>query len=151
MTTRLDAVRSRLTRRITHRHDVLHRGKARAAAEQRLCFGSLRVRLPTARHLSLSWMPATETMQLFTQHSACSFDGIRASALPDLLCSTPAVVGAAIFAVGTRHQAKCHSILAELKAARQSGSRARYGVPRGDWFEFSSCAHYLVRVPRMPT
>jgi hypothetical protein len=97
-------------------------------------------------------MPATEAVQLFSQH--CSFDGIRASALPELLCNKPAVVGAAIFAVGTWHQAKCHWILAELKKSRQParrGSRARYGVPCGDWFEFSSCAHYLVRIPRVLT
>ena len=58
------------------------------------------------------------------------------------------MLGAAIFVFGTVHQAKCHRILAELKASRRPTlvrNCRRYGIPRGSWFEYCSCAHYLVR------
>ena len=97
---------------------------------------------------SLSWMSATDAVQLLSPGYACSLDGVFTSVTADLFCRPTAVVGLAFFVVGTVHQAKCHRILADLKKSRlakRGGRRAGYGVPCGDWFDFSSCAHYLVR------
>ncbi len=65
-------------------------------------------------------------------------------------------VGAAVFALGSVHQLRCHRILAALRSARHThtassrytganaSSKATYGIPRGDWFDRVACAHYLV-------
>lgn len=109
-------------------------------------------RVPRTAHFSLSWMPATEAVRLLSPPDACSIGGIARELLPpDALCRRTRAVGAAIFAFGTVHQAKCHRILAMLSASKQparggrDAGRRAYSIPRGDWFEFSSCAHYLVR------
>lgn len=88
-------------------------------------------------------------MLLFSPATACSVGGVLAFIAPRVVCRPTTVVGAAIFVFGTLHQTKCHRILAELKASMQPArgtTRRRYGIPRGDWFEYCSSAHYLVRL-----
>lgn len=57
-------------------------------------------------------------------------------------------LGAAVFAWGSVHQHRCHAILAALRSSSNKGvdSRSGYGVPRGDWFQLVSCAHYLAEI-----
>jgi hypothetical protein len=56
------------------------------------------------------------------------------------------VAGFAVFVFGSVHQVACHRILRNLRGAIHRTARARvYGIPKGDWFEHVSCAHYLVR------
>ena len=55
------------------------------------------------------------------------------------------VFGAAVFVLGSVHQFRCHRILRRLRAAAPVAGARAYGIPRGDWFERVSCAHYLVR------
>lgn len=49
-----------------------------------------------------------------------------------LLC-----LGLFVFLLGSRHQYTCHKILRDLRETCQ------YGIPRGDWFEYSSSPHYF--------
>lgn len=52
------------------------------------------------------------------------------------------IVGAAVFLIGTVHQACCHAILAALRP-RGSIAQSEYRIPHGDWFERVSCPHFL--------
>ena len=97
---------------------------------------------------SFSLIPAANAVQLLSPAPICSFERAVDSISPAAFAKLTTVLGAAIFAFGSVHQAKCHRILAELKAScrlMRAGNRRRYGIPRGSWFEFCSCAHYLVR------
>jgi 3-oxo-5-alpha-steroid 4-dehydrogenase 3 len=51
-------------------------------------------------------------------------------------------LGLFIFGFGSIHQTRCHSILRELK----NKGNGRYSLPTGDWFEYSSSAHYLAEI-----
>lgn len=55
-------------------------------------------------------------------------------------------VGAAVCLYGSVHQHTCHEILASLRPADKSSVSNDYGIPRGDWFELVSCAHYLAEI-----
>lgn len=64
--------------------------------------------------------------------------------------------GAAVFLWGSFHQWRCHAILLALRAGGAAAEEpaggppptagARYGVPRGDWFEHVTSAHYLAEI-----
>ena len=98
--------------------------------------------------LSLSLLPATSAVQLLSPAPIGSFKRVVGSLSHAAFAKPTTVLGSAIFAFGSVHQAKCHRILAELKAScrlRRAANRRRYGIPRGSWFEFCSCGHYLVR------
>ncbi|KAJ0968779.1 hypothetical protein J5N97_021656 [Dioscorea zingiberensis] len=51
--------------------------------------------------------------------------------------------GAAFFIWGWCHQLRCHAILGSLREHRGADE---YAIPRGDWFEYVSCAHYLAEI-----
>ncbi|XP_078445976.1 3-oxo-5-alpha-steroid 4-dehydrogenase family protein [Wolffia australiana] len=52
-------------------------------------------------------------------------------------------VGAVIFFWGWIHQFRCHKILGSLRKETRANE---YFIPRGDWFEVSSCPHYLAEI-----
>ncbi|KAG0472571.1 hypothetical protein HPP92_014428 [Vanilla planifolia] len=51
--------------------------------------------------------------------------------------------GAVLFLWGWMHQLQCHAILGSLRKQR---SADEYILPKGDWFEFVSCPHYLAEI-----
>jgi 3-oxo-5-alpha-steroid 4-dehydrogenase 3 len=60
-------------------------------------------------------------------------------------------VGAGVCLYSSVHQYRCHEILASLRRDDKSGQcrppfSYKYGIPRGDWFEFVSSAHYLAEI-----
>ena len=55
------------------------------------------------------------------------------------------VVGLSLFAWASLHQHRCHKILANLRARRNNSDHSYY-LPKGDWFEYVSCPHYLAEV-----
>ncbi|EDV27606.1 uncharacterized protein TRIADDRAFT_53471 [Trichoplax adhaerens] len=63
--------------------------------------------------------------------------------LKDLSTATN-IIGVCIFCWGSLHQHRCHNILAQLRVG--SSSHNNYGVPRGDWFNYVSCPHYLSEI-----
>ena len=54
-------------------------------------------------------------------------------------------VGLSLFAWASLHQYRCHKILANLRAKRNNSDHSYY-LPKGDWFEYVSCPHYLAEV-----
>mmetsp|Transcript_18790 Transcript_18790/g.35797 ORF Transcript_18790/g.35797 Transcript_18790/m.35797 type:complete len:201 (-) Transcript_18790:274-876(-) len=67
--------------------------------------------------------------------------------LPRFVLSWWKLAGVAVFAYGSMHQHICHRILGGLRngpALRNQGTS--YHVPRGDWFDSISCAHYTAEV-----
>ena len=54
-------------------------------------------------------------------------------------------VGLSLFAWASLHQYRCHKILANLRAERNNFDHSYY-LPKGDWFEYVSCPHYLAEV-----
>jgi hypothetical protein len=103
------------------------------------------------RCISLSWLPADSILQaVIAPRTSCS--AARAGHNLLALATTSSrsllrVAGTAAFAVGSVHQYACHRILRNLRARAQTATSrtSEYGIPRGDWFEHVSCAHYLVR------
>lgn len=64
-------------------------------------------------------------------------------------CGT--AVGVAVYGWGSWHQYRCHSILGslrkdKLKVDKSTKKYGKYPIPRGDWFEFVSCAHYSAEI-----
>eukprot|EP00271_Cylindrocystis_brebissonii_P009324 TRINITY_DN24074_c0_g1_i1.p1 TRINITY_DN24074_c0_g1~~TRINITY_DN24074_c0_g1_i1.p1 ORF type:complete len:345 (+),score=31.80 TRINITY_DN24074_c0_g1_i1:249-1283(+) len=62
------------------------------------------------------------------------------------------LTGTCIFIWGSWHQWRCHQILRNLRqpardnVGSSAGPCAPYHIPRGDWFEHASCAHYLAEI-----
>jgi hypothetical protein len=102
---------------------------------------------------SLSWLPADSLVQAATapRTSCAAARAVHNLQVLAVLSSPVHAAGTAVFALGSVHQYACHRILRKLRArARTAGSRSSdYGIPRGDWFEKVSCAHYLVRLGRL--
>ncbi|PWA44730.1 3-oxo-5-alpha-steroid 4-dehydrogenase family protein [Artemisia annua] len=53
-------------------------------------------------------------------------------------------IGATIFLWGWVHQRRCHEILGSLR--KKPENLGKYLIPYGDWFEFSSSAHYTAEI-----
>eukprot|EP00048_Salpingoeca_helianthica_P010874 m.155641 g.155641 ORF g.155641 m.155641 type:complete len:294 (+) comp15146_c8_seq1:1469-2350(+) len=49
-----------------------------------------------------------------------------------------------LFLYASYHQFLCHHILASLRSNDKSSSS--YGIPRGDWFQWVCCPHYLAEI-----
>ena len=65
-------------------------------------------------------------------------------------------LGLFLFVWASRHQYKCHKILADLRKPRAKEDKAAteassapdlsYGLPKGDWFHYVSSPHYLAEI-----
>ena len=55
------------------------------------------------------------------------------------------IVGLSLFVWASVHQHRCHKILANLRTRRNNSDHS-YHLPKGDWFEYVSCPHYLAEV-----
>ncbi|XP_073047436.1 polyprenal reductase 2-like [Primulina eburnea] len=53
-------------------------------------------------------------------------------------------LGAAVFSFGWIHQYRCHAILGSLRENDEQVND--YAIPRGDWFDYVSSAHYLAEI-----
>ncbi|CAM6085754.1 unnamed protein product [Calypogeia fissa] len=86
--------------------------------------------------------------QKFSKHGLLSMDGPNTWDMMYFLWTIGWMrfVGAALCLYGSVHQHLCHEILASLRPTDKPSMSNRYGIPRGDWFELVSSAHYLAEI-----
>ncbi|GBG63484.1 hypothetical protein CBR_g38102 [Chara braunii] len=138
---------------------LLHPAAMLATSERTKCLWTFIDEL----HRSPFWAAFARLLEKDVQVAALSVPWLPAVRCGILWLSLMQCAGLGVFFWGTVHQWRCHRIVGALRADKRTSSKTNggarlpgkdevisgdriYGIPRGDWFEYVSCAHFLAEI-----